>query len=172
MAERVLDVFKLGAATSGPEQKTMVDRASEIIGSTLIQFLRTARRDDPEVPLYLQIAFQACLTHHICWIISAWTLDEGHSAFINEIYQRLREGGKTPVCEDDQTPAYVQRTINRKADDIWALAFPHACLCPSCLYQRTQLSCHPHRHRTFPYSPGRGLYFSPIQHYIATLVHV
>ena len=101
MAERVVDVFTLGAATSDPEQQTMAERASESVGATLVQFLRTARHDDSELPLYLQIAFQAYLVHYICWIVSSWTLDKGCSTFINEIYQRLREAGETPVFEGD-----------------------------------------------------------------------
>ena len=135
IAEHVVSVFKLDAMASEPEQQTVVNRVSESIGSTLMQFLRTAMRDDSEVPMYLQIAFQAYLTHHLCWIVSSWTLDKGRNAFINEIYQRLRETGKRSIFDYDQIPADMQRMVNREASDIWALAFPHARLCPSYVCQ-------------------------------------
>ena len=101
MAECVVDVFTLDAATSNSEQQTMAERASESTGATLVQFLRTAMHDESELPLYLQIAFQAYLAHHIFRIVSSWTLDKGCSTFINQIYQRLREAGKTLVFEGD-----------------------------------------------------------------------
>ena len=101
MAEQVVDVFTLDAATSNSEQQTMAERASESIGATLVQFLRTAMHDGSELPLYLQIAFQAYMVHHIYRIVSLWTLDKGCNTFINEIYRRLREVGKTPGFEGE-----------------------------------------------------------------------
>lgn len=156
MAERVVSVFELDAVTSDPEQQIMVDKATESIGSTLVQFLRTARRDD-FIEMHLQIAFQAYLTSYLCWIVSSWTLDEGRSAFINVLYERLRETGKDSIFEDDQIPVDVQDMINREANDIWTLAFPHACLCSSYVCQRTKLPHHPHHCRAFPHSPCCGL---------------
>ena len=134
MAECVVNLFELDAVTSDPEQQIMVDNATESIGSTLVQSLRTARRDD-SIEMYLQIAFQAYLTSHLCRIVSSWTLDEGRSEFVNELYERLRESGKGSIFEGDQNPIDVQNMINREANDIWALAFPHACLCSSYLCQ-------------------------------------
>ncbi|KAI9569156.1 hypothetical protein HD554DRAFT_2093559 [Boletus coccyginus] len=96
MAEHVVSVFKLDAVTSDPEQQIMVDKATESIGSTLVQFLRTTRRDD-FIEMHLQIAFQAYLTSYLCRIVSSWTLDEGRSAFINVLYERLRETEKQTI---------------------------------------------------------------------------
>ena len=101
MAERVVDVFTLDAATLNSEQQTMAERASESVGATLMQFLWTAMHDESELPLYLQIAFQAYLVHHIYWIVSSWTLDQARNTFINEIYRRLREAGKTPTFKGE-----------------------------------------------------------------------
>ncbi|KAF8552290.1 hypothetical protein OG21DRAFT_1511663 [Imleria badia] len=97
VADRVVSVFKLDAISSEPEQQIVVNRTSGSIGSTLVQFLRSGERADFEVPMYLQIAFQAYLTHQLCWIVSSWTLDSGCNAFINEIYQRLRETEKQGI---------------------------------------------------------------------------
>jgi len=96
MAEYVVSIFELDAVTSDPEQQIMADKATESIGSTLVQFLQTARRDN-FIEMYLQIAFQAYLTSHLCWIVSSWTLDDGHSAFVNELYKRLQETGKYSI---------------------------------------------------------------------------
>ena len=71
MAKRVVDVFIFDPVTSNPEQQTMAERALESVGTTLVQFLQTARHDDSKLPLYLQIAFQAYLAHYICWIVSS-----------------------------------------------------------------------------------------------------
>ena len=106
MAECVVSVFELDAVTSDPEQQIMVDNAAESIGSTLVQSLRTAKRDD-FIEMYLQIAFQAYLTSHLCRIVSSWTLDDGRSAFVNELYERLRETGKYSIFGGNQIPADV-----------------------------------------------------------------
>lgn len=94
MADRVLSAFKLehDFATFDPERQVMVNRVSESVGSTLVQSFRAVQPDD--LPMYLQIAFQAHLAHHLCWIVSFWTLDQGHSSFIEQIYQRLRDKGR------------------------------------------------------------------------------
>lgn len=145
MVDRVVSVFKLDAMTSDPAQQIVANSASESIGSTLVQFLRNPGRDDSEVQMYLQIAFQAYLTNHLCWIVSSWTFDQGHNAFINEIYQSLRDTGKTFDVRVVHISADGQRMVDREAGDIWTLAFPHARLCPSDLCQRTEflrLPCH------------------------------
>lgn len=161
MAERVVSVFQLDAMTSEPAQPIVANGASESIGSTLVQFLRTARRDDFEVPMYFQIAFQAYLTYHLCWIVSSWTLDEGCNAFINEIYKRLRDTGKKLTLGYERNPADLQSLVHREAGDIWALAFPHARPHPSHVCRRA-LPRHTHHRRDFRYSFGCGLCYSPI----------
>lgn len=172
MADRVVSVFKLDGITSDPVQQVVVNRASESIGSTLVQFLRTAGRNDFEVPMYLQIAFQAYLARHLCWTVSSWTLDEGRNTFINEIYQRLWETGKKSIFECINTPIDGQRMANREASNIWTLACPHSHSCPSYLCQRTEFLHHPYHCRAFRHPLGCGLYCFSISHHVGAVVHV
>ncbi|KAG9313674.1 hypothetical protein JVU11DRAFT_6019 [Chiua virens] len=95
MADHITSVLTLDALESMPRQQSVLDGATETIGSHLVQLLQTARRDD--LPLYLQIAFQTHLTRHLCWIISSWTFGKDCNAFVDGIYQRLRTKEQQPI---------------------------------------------------------------------------
>ena len=75
-----------------------MERVSESIGQPLAERLTDMKHD--EAPLYLSIAFQACLSCHLCQLISSWTIEKGHNDFIDRIYQQLKDAGKksSPEC--------------------------------------------------------------------------
>ena len=76
------------------ERMPAASRAVDYIGQVLVTSLGTATPED--LPMLLQIAFQAYLAFALCRTTSSWTCESGNNTFINEIYQRLREAGEVP----------------------------------------------------------------------------
>ena len=135
MAECMLEGFGPRATKPTKEQSSAAQRVSESIGKTLTGCLGIKERDD-DLALYLSIAFQAYLTYHLHSVISSWTIKKDCDEFINEIYKRLQKSGKKLNFECHQISADSRKIGNRGANDIGALAIPHAHLHLSPLYQR------------------------------------
>ena len=76
------------------EQNLAVQRASGHIGSILVNALGTVTPED--IPMLLQVAFQAYLVSMFSQTASSWTFEPAYNAFIDGIYQRLRRVGEKP----------------------------------------------------------------------------
>ena len=124
MADCMLEDFQIRATKPTKEQSSAVQRVSESIGQTLTGCLGSKERDDPA--LYLSIAFQAYLTYYLHSVISSWTIKKDCDEFINGIYKRLQKSGKKLNFECHQISADSRKIGNRGANDIGALAIPHA----------------------------------------------
>ncbi|KAI9569171.1 hypothetical protein HD554DRAFT_2020913 [Boletus coccyginus] len=80
--------FKNVSTNATKEQTTAVQRASGTIGQVLVKSLGTKTPEN--IPMLLQIAFQAYLASALGQTASSWVFEPGHNAFINSIYQSLR----------------------------------------------------------------------------------
>lgn len=96
MADCLADGFEFTNVTTGPTQEQIlaVQRASGHLGLVLVKFLETKTPED--IPMSLQIAFQAYLASVLCDTASSWAFEPGQNAFMSGIYQRLRRVGEEP----------------------------------------------------------------------------
>lgn len=70
-------------------------RTSEALGMKLMQLLGMRKHKDN--PILVEMAFRAHLIYSLYWIASPWSMEQeeqSHNAYIDTIYQRMREAGE------------------------------------------------------------------------------
>jgi len=89
-------MMKRGITASEEESDELKDargQATEVLGTNMVDLLRTFQHQDD--PILLQIAFQACMCAYTHWIISSWNFEDPEIEHVlSEIFARVREAGK------------------------------------------------------------------------------
>jgi len=89
-------MMKRGVTASEEESDELKDargQATEVLGTNMVDLLRTFQHQDD--PILLQIAFQACMCAYTHWIISSWYFEDPEIEHVlSEIFARVREAGK------------------------------------------------------------------------------
>ncbi|KAG9313678.1 hypothetical protein JVU11DRAFT_6023 [Chiua virens] len=91
MADCLVDDFKFQNVTAN-ELASTAQRFSKRIGHVLVDALGAGMSE--EIPMLLQIAFQAYLASELCQTISSWTLRSQSNTFIAGIYERVCKSGE------------------------------------------------------------------------------
>ena len=89
--------FKNVTTNATKEQAVAVQRASGTIGQILAKSL--GAKTPENIPMLLQIAFQAYLASILGQTASSWVFQPEHNAFINSIYQSLHGLGENKTLE-------------------------------------------------------------------------
>lgn len=100
------------------EEGLAVQRASDHIGQVLVTSFGTKTSED--IPMLLQIAFQAYLASALCQTASSWAFEPACNAFIHGIYQRLHRAGEKSDVE--WVPSF--QLTKRKNDEQRRKPFP------------------------------------------------
>ena len=127
IADCLAEYFEFQNVTTNPtqEQISAVQRASPHIGRILAESLGTTNPKD--IPMLLQIAFQAYLVSALGQVASSWAFEPGYNAFIHGIYQRLRTAGeKLNVRMRPLFQLTRRKMVHRGASYFWTLVFARA----------------------------------------------
>ena len=94
MADCLAEDFEFeNLTTDSPgERASAAQRASYRLGSILMNSLGTSTPED--IPLLLQIAFQAYFASVLSQAVSSWAYEPGSNTFIWKIYKKLRNVGE------------------------------------------------------------------------------
>ena len=97
MAEWAMESFMFERQRTDQTSTQSIEqtRASETLGTRFMELLGTKKHKDN--PILVEMAFRAYLIYELYWVASPWSIEQeeqSHNAYVDEIYQRIREAGE------------------------------------------------------------------------------